>query len=95
MGIISPIYKRGKKEEIIGEYRYYAQSIKYTLACLIKGLKKEVERKLEEGQFGFRERRGTIDAIYVLNYVANRELSKKKGKLYTCFVDLKKQQSTG
>lgn len=41
-----------------------------------------MESKLEEGQFGFREGRETIDAIYVLNYVANRELSKKKGKLY-------------
>ena len=30
-----------------------------------------------------------MDAIYVLNYVTNRELSKRKGKLYMCFVDSK------
>jgi len=44
---------------------------------------------LEESQFGFRKNRGTIDAIYTLNYVANRELAKKKGKLFVFFMDLK------
>ncbi|TGZ50928.1 hypothetical protein DBV15_11860 [Temnothorax longispinosus] len=50
---------------------------------------KEVESKLREGQFGFRRNRGTMDAVYTVNYVANKELSKKGGKVFAFFVDLK------
>ena len=52
-------------------------------------LKEEVEKRLEEGQYGFRKGRGTVDAIYTLNYIANREIAKKKGKVYAFFADLK------
>lgn len=51
-------------------YKIYAN-------ILNESLNKEVEEKLE-GQFGFREERGTIDAIFILNYVVNRELEKRK-----------------
>ena len=54
-------------------YKIYAN-------ILNKRLKKEVKKKLGEGQFGFKEGRGTTDAIYIINYVVNRELTKKKGK---------------
>lgn len=32
---------------------------------------------------------GTIDNIYVLNYVINRQLGKKKEKMVALFIDLK------
>ena len=32
---------------------------------------------------------GTVDNIYVLNYLVNRNLSQKKGKLIALFVDFK------
>jgi len=32
---------------------------------------------------------GTIDNIYVLNYLVNRQINKKKGKLVAFFVDLR------
>lgn len=38
-------------------YKVYAN-------ILNKKLEKEIEGKLQEGQFGFREGRGTTDAIY-------------------------------
>jgi len=63
-------------------YKIYAN-------ILNERLKKEVERKLEEGQSGFRERRGTTDAIYVLNYVGNREITRKRRKVFAFFADLK------
>lgn len=46
------------------------------------------EEKLGENQFGFRKGRSCI-AIYTLNFVANRKLSKKRGKLFAFFADLK------
>lgn len=39
-------------------------------------------------QAGFRKGMGTVDNIYVLNYLINREIGKDKGKMLL-FVDLK------
>jgi len=30
-----------------------------------------------------------IDALYVFNHIVDREIGKKKGKVFACFVDLK------
>lgn len=51
--------------------------------------KKGTEKIFEEGQFGFRAGRSIIDAIYTLNFVVNREIVKKKGKIFAFFADLK------
>ena len=90
-GIIYPIYKKGNKEETRNYRGVTLMDTAYKIYAnmLNKRLKKEVEKKLGEGQFGFREGRGTIDAIYVINYVVNRELTKKKGKVFAFFADLK------
>jgi len=50
---------------------------------------KEAEKKMKEVQFGFRKERGTTDAIYMVNYVANRELNKKRDKIFAFFADMK------
>jgi len=58
-------------------------------------LGKRLERDVEEGgrilhnQTGFRKGMGTIDNIYVLNYLVNRQIHKERGKLVAFFVDLK------
>ena len=46
--------------------------------------------KISEAQFGFREGYSTIDNAFILNSVIEKYLSKKKGKLYVCFVDFKR-----
>lgn len=38
---------------------------------------------------GFRKRRGVMDNIFVINYLANRQISKKGGKMIALFVDLR------
>ena len=90
-GIISPIFKKGEKSDVRNYRGVTLMDTAYKIYANIlnERMKKEVEKKLGEGQFGFREGRGTIDAIYILNYVANKEISKKKGKIYAFFVDLK------
>jgi len=40
-------------------------------------------------QTGFRKGMGTMDSIYVLNYIINRQIEKKGGKMVAVFVDLK------
>lgn len=42
-------------------------------------LKKEIYEKLQEGQFGFRIERDTIDSTYALNFVVNKDLNEKRG----------------
>ncbi|XP_024875959.1 trichohyalin-like, partial [Temnothorax curvispinosus] len=60
-------------------------------AILAERLREEIEgkRMVPHNQTGFRRGMGTIDNIYVLNYMVNRRLEKKGGKLIACFVDLK------
>ncbi|XP_014216449.1 golgin subfamily A member 6-like protein 22 [Copidosoma floridanum] len=50
---------------------------------------KEIEQKLAESQFGFREGRGVMEAIYTLKHIVEDKLSKPKGKIFACFIDLK------
>jgi len=50
-------------------------------------MKKE-NKEWEKGHFSFKAGRGMI-AIYILNYVVNKEISIKKGKIIVIFVDLK------
>lgn len=38
---------------------------------------------------GFRRSRGTLDNIYVLNYMVSRELQRKEGGEYAFFVNLR------
>lgn len=59
--------------------------------ALAERLKEEVERKevLHISQTEFKKGMGTIDSIYTLNYVANRQLSRKGSKLVVLFVDLR------
>lgn len=49
----------------------------------------KVDSKFQESQFGFRTGGGTIYAVYVLNYIINKELSEKRGKIFAFFADLK------
>ena len=69
--------------------KVFCWAYKIYAGILDERVKKDIEGRLAEGQFGFREGRGAIDAIYVLNHLVDKELSKKKGKLIACFVDLK------
>jgi len=65
----------------------------YKVYAMILGMR--LEREVEEGgmipqnQTGLRRGMGTIDNIYVLNYLVNRQIHKNRGKLIAFFVDLR------
>lgn len=92
MGIIQPIEKgdRNKLENYRGvtlldtTYKIYAM-------ILEERLRKETERLkiLPETQAGFRKGKSYINNIYILKTIAEKEIKKKKGKLYVFFADLK------
>ncbi|KAL6419709.1 hypothetical protein ACFW04_013673 [Cataglyphis niger] len=92
-GVIVPILKKGEGERV-EEYRgVLLTSMLYKVyASVLAGrLSEEVEEKglVPQNQTGFRKGLGTMDNIFILNYLVNRQLSKKKGKLITFFIDLK------
>lgn len=91
--IIVPLYKRGEVENaenyrgislLCSAYKIYAE-------VLCNRLCKEAEEKkmLPESQAGFRKGRSTVDNIYILNHVIQREKTKEESKVYALFIDLK------
>lgn len=83
-----------RRRERVEEYRgvtVMATSYKIYAATLAERLRKEVERKemMPPSQTGLRKGMGTIDNIYVLNYMINKQIEKKGGRLIAVFVDLK------
>lgn len=60
-------------------------------AVLGKRLREKVQNKriLSPSQTGFRREIGTIDQIYVLNYLINRRVTGRKSKIVVLFIDMK------
>lgn len=65
---------------IIGEYIILLPTLyKVYVAMLAERLKEEVEEKelIPQNQTGFRKSLGTVDNIYLLNYLISRQLKRK------------------
>jgi len=93
--IVTPLYKRGDKEAV-GNYRgisLLCTAYKVYAEVLRNRLEKEVEEKgmIPDGQAGFRKGRATVDNIFVLNHIMQRDKRKEgeEGKIYMFFVDLR------
>jgi len=93
--IIVPLYKRGDPN-VIPNYRgisLLCTAYKIYTEIIRRRLVEEVEEKkaLPESQMGFRKGRSTLDNIYILNHIVQREKMKMKEekKVYALFIDLK------
>ncbi|XP_029171329.1 cilia- and flagella-associated protein 251-like [Nylanderia fulva] len=90
-------WRKGKKEKRgwwDGECREEKRKVRRELRRWWREgerLRKDVEEKgiVPENQMGFRRGMGTIDNIYVMNYLINRQLEKKEGRLTALFIDLR------
>ncbi|XP_046145496.1 trichohyalin-like [Osmia bicornis bicornis] len=92
-GIIAPIKKKGDGTRAT-DYRgvtLMPTLYKIYAAILTERLREEAEEKgmIPANQTGFRRGMGTVDNIYVLNYLVNRQIKREKGKVIAFFVDLK------
>ena len=93
--IVVPILK-GKGDAInCGAYRG-VKLLEHAMKIVEKVLEKRMRRmvKVDEMQFGFMPRKGTIDAVFILRRLQEEYLDKEK-KLYLCFVDLEKAFDRG
>lgn len=93
VGLIVPILKKGEGNKV-ADFRGVTLMntiSKIYAAILEKRLGKEIEdgRMIGENQTGFRRRMGVMEKIFTLNYIINRELGKKGGRLVGCFIDIK------
>jgi len=88
-----PIVKRGEGEKVEDCRGITLMQTAYKVYAMIlaERLREEVERKgvLPPSQTGFRRGVGTLDQIYVLNYLINKRIAKRKGKMVVTFVDMK------
>jgi len=92
-GTIIPIVKKGEGKRV-DDYRditLLQTAYKVYVAVLAGRLRGEIEDKglLPPSQTGFRKRLETTDNLYVLNYLINRLVYGRKGKMVVLFVDLK------
>lgn len=86
-----PIVKKGRGDKV-GDHRgvtLMPTLYKVYAEVLAERLREEVEGKgmLRKNQAGFRKGRGTMDQIFILNYLINRQIEKKGGKLVAIFVE--------
>lgn len=92
-GIIVPIRKKGEGEKVEDYREVTIMPTLYKVYTRI--LEERLEREVEEGgripqnQTGFRKGMGTIDNIYVLNYLVNRQIYRERSKLIAFFVNLR------
>lgn len=89
--IINQIYERGEKNEVKKLQRCDINGYNVHNACeyFEREIEKEIYEKLQEGQFGFRIERDTIDSTYALNFVVNKDLNEKRGRIFAFFTNLK------
>jgi len=92
--LFMPLHKKGSKNDI-NNYRGIALLNvigKIFTKCLTIRLTEfyALENLFFEEQAGFRERRSTIDQIFILQTCVNKYLSKPKGRMYCAFIDFTK-----
>lgn len=91
--MVVPVMKKGEGR-VVGDYRgvtLMPTLYKVYTSVLAKRLREEVKSKsiVPRAQAGFKKRMGTIDNIYVLNYLVNRQIKRAEKKLVTMVVDLR------
>lgn len=91
--MIIPIVKKGEGKRVEEYRRVTLMSTLYKVytSILAKMIEEQVKEKdaIPQNQTGFRKGTGTLDNIYVLNYMVNWSLERKGGKIIAFFMDLK------
>ena len=90
-GLITPLHKKGSIHEV-NNYRgiSLADSIGKIYCCLLnRRLQKWSNENdlIDEAQAGYRKGYSTIDNVFTLQGLIQKYLSKKKGRIYSLFVD--------
>ena len=95
LSIVQPIYKKKGNINIPDNWRGIAllpslSKIYAKVLCSRLKTRIQVNNKICENQAGFRPGYSTIDNCFILRSMIDHALSKRGGRLYCCFVDLRK-----
>lgn len=86
--LVVPLYKKGDQEKVENYRGIFLLCTAYKIyAEVVKGrLEEEVERRklIPESQGGFRKGKSTVDNIFILNHIVQRE--KRKADSKVCYV---------
>ena len=92
MGVLVPVPKKGDLSDANNYRGITLTSIfsKLYSHILYNRLRSWAEENniINENQFGFQENKSTIDCLYILQAIVNKQLNKKK-KIYCAFIDFK------
>ena len=88
--LVTPIHKKGDKLDPANYRAISLLSIPSKVFCriLLNRIKENVENILGESQFGFREGRGTVDAIFVIRQIMEKA-NEHKVPIHFHFIDYK------
>ena len=92
-GLVVPLHKKGSFDDT-NNYRgitlisCFAKLFTSVLSNRLKQWAKATDAS-SDAQFGFKANHSTIDAIFILKYLIDRQMQAKK-RLYCAFIDLKK-----
>ena len=92
-GVIVPVPKKGDLSDV-NNYRgitltsIFSKLYSQILDTRLRSWAEE-NKIINDNQFGFRKNKSTVDCLYILQAIVNRQLNKKR-KLYCAFVDFKK-----
>ena len=94
LGIITPIHKEGPKDDP-DNYRgiCIGSALSKVLSTMMNQRLADFAKEnnlIHKSQIGFQEKNRTSDHILTTKTLVNRYVNDKKGKLYACFIDLKK-----
>lgn len=91
--VIVPIFKKGNptREENYRGITLLCTAYNVYTEALRRKLEEEIEERklIPPSQAGFRKGRSTIDNIYILDHIIQREGLREESKMYALFVDLR------
>ena len=92
--ILIPLHKKG---DINNPYNYRGISLLVVFGKIYTSIINRritfyinIYGKISDAQAGFREGYSTIDNAFILNALIQNHISRKRSRLYVCFVDFKK-----
>ena len=88
--LVSPVHKKGDKLDPANYRAIALLSIpgKVFLRVLLNRMRKRIEEKTKESQYGFRPGRGTVDAIFIVRQIMEKA-KERKIDLHFNFIDFK------
>ena len=87
--VVIPKKQKGTKCRDYRTISLMSHGMKLLLKIILNKMIKTIDREVGELQFGFREKTGTQEAIFVLKILMERSIQVQKD-VHLCFIDYKK-----